>query len=142
MARKWPDHFEQQRLQEERTKTEVLRRVDKLLKNIPTNLKDSLVEKTLSNPTESVLFDYGIVLRLHKQHLDAPWLVEPLAKVRTRMHSYSQNFLNLCDRQADTISDSNLKILLLIIRTFDEIGTPYYLGKSLSNRLILAKLSG
>ncbi len=142
MARKWPDHFEQQRLQQERLQKDVLRRVDKLLKNIPTNLKDSLVEKTLANPSASVLFDYGVVLRLHGQHLEEPWLVEPMAKVRTRMHSYSQNFLNMCDRQIDTITDSDLKVLLMIIRMFDEVGTPYYLGKSLSNRLILAKLSG
>lgn len=141
MARKWPDHFEQQRLNVEREQQQAIRRFDIVLRNVPKNLKDKLVADILDAPGESVFMDYSIAIRMHGNQLEEDFLKELYERTHQRMRSFTHNFLNLCDRLIDQIDDNRARNLLAILSTLDYTKVPYELNKSLRARILIAKLT-
>ncbi|MNK40179.1 hypothetical protein D3C87_588170 [compost metagenome] len=141
MARKWPDHFEQQRLNAERQQQQAIRRFEIVLKNIPKNLKDKLVSDILDSPGTSVFMDYSISIRMHGSQLEEDFLKELYERTHQRMRSFTHNFLNLCDRLVDQVDDVRAQNLIAILDALDYTKVPYELNKTLRARILIAKLT-
>lgn len=144
MARKWPDHFEKQRLDAEFQLGKAKSRIRQFVGRIPKNLQDHHVKDMLADPIKSTFVDYETTLMLHASIIDTTVdeeLQTLAANAYKRICTFAHLFLNHADRISDKLSEHEVLNLIYILRIIDATKIPYDLNKGLRARILVAKLA-
>lgn len=142
MARKRMDYFARKEYEAQLRIDSALVRIGMITKNLPVNFKRSLLLDTAKFTIHSHIMSYMTYNALYGDMTD-PKVVEARAKMDKRIQSYCQNILRLAEEHIDVFDDpGHMTHLMLFYKTINELQIPVFIGKTLSNRLIVAKLQG
>lgn len=139
MARKWPDHFELERLEKKRELDNAHYTLDNFDRYFKPVHKRSTIDHVLNANIN--LFEFFAALKdKFNDHEDAG-IQDKLALKQRKIEKFARNFINLCDSHLDNIPDHQISNLRRSIAAIQELGIPLMVSKRMSNRILLHKLS-
>lgn len=140
MARRWPDHFEIERLKKQNDVIRQVRSIEGFYHYFKPTHKVSTIAHVLGrNYTWSFFGQTEILIKNIDRSI--PEVESALYEFETKLRRFIQLFISLCDANPGHVNAEQLETLQKGLELMTQMGVSYYVPKSLTHRLLISKLA-